>query len=81
MKKTHQPEAASSTDDDMAAEYAFDYTKARPNRFAQKIAEGSRIVIIEPDVAKVFTTPESVNTILRALIATMPKVDQKEHAA
>jgi hypothetical protein len=31
------------------------------------------VVILDPDVARVFTTAESVNTVLHALISTMPK--------
>ncbi len=57
----------------MLSEYRFDYNKARPNRFAARIKHGSRVVVIEPNVAEVFATPESVNTILRALIAAMPR--------
>ncbi|MDP3013043.1 MAG: hypothetical protein Q8M92_02290 [Candidatus Subteraquimicrobiales bacterium] len=72
MKTTSKSEK-SQDNDEMLPEYRFDYRKARPNRFAPKIPEGSRIVILEPDIAEVFTTPGSVNTILRALITTMPK--------
>jgi hypothetical protein len=57
--------------DDLKPEYKFDYTKAKPNRFAP-VLEGSRVVILEPDVAKVFTTDETVNKVLRALLETMP---------
>lgn len=80
MKKTP---ASNDTprDDDMPAEYQFDYTKARPNRFAAPIPEGSRVVVLDPDIAKVFTSPESVNAVLRALIATMPKIDVNDKAA
>jgi hypothetical protein len=63
-------------DDDLKPEYRFDYSKAKPNRFA-KVVKGGRMVILEPDVAKVFTTTESVNEVLRALITTMPKPEQK----
>ena len=50
---------------DMEAEYRFDYTKAKPNRFAKK--EPARVVVVlDPDLSEVFTTPESVNTALRA---------------
>jgi len=65
----------------MLPEYHFDYRKARPNRFAPKIPEGSRIVVLEPDIAKVFTTPESVNAVLRALIAAIPKIAAKDTSA
>jgi hypothetical protein len=54
-------------------EYRFDYRKARPNRFAAQVKPGSRAVVLDPDVAEVFPTPESVNAVLRALIETMPK--------
>lgn len=57
--------------DDLQPEYGFDYTKARPNRFAG-VKEGSRVVVLEPDIAAVFETPEAVNAVLRALIQTMP---------
>jgi hypothetical protein len=80
MKKTS---SSSSTPpaDDLQAEYQLDYTKARPNRFAPKIPEGSRVVVLDPDIAQVFTSPESVNAVLRALIATMPKTDVNDKAA
>jgi hypothetical protein len=61
--------------DDLRAEYRFDYTKARPNRFAPRQPDGSLVVVIEPDIAQIFTTPESVNRVLRALIETMPPMD------
>lgn len=73
MKRTSRSKPMSEHRDDLLSEYDFDYQKASPNRFAPKIPEGSRIVVLEPDIAKVFTTAESVNAILRALIVTMPK--------
>ncbi|MBK9940591.1 MAG: hypothetical protein IPP13_03075 [Kouleothrix sp.] len=80
MKKT-STSSDLAHDNDMQAEYQFDYTKARPNRFASSIPEGGRVVILDPDIAKVFTSPESVNAVLRALIATMPKTDINDKAA
>jgi len=79
MKKTSVSEPASEPDE-LRTEYDFDYRKARPNRFA---ASGDKQVMIalDPDVARVFTTAESVNTILRALIAAMPKSRKKKTAA
>ncbi len=54
-------------------EYRFDYAKARPNRFAGQPEEPKVVVVLDPDVAEVFETPDSVNEVLRALIKTMPK--------
>jgi hypothetical protein len=56
----------------MLPEYRFDYSKARPNRFADRVDEGRVVVVLDPDVSEVFTTPESVNKVLRALISNMP---------
>jgi len=55
---------------DMLPEYRLDYSKARPNRFAERVRPGGRLVVLDPDVAKAFATPESVNAALRALIGT-----------
>jgi hypothetical protein len=57
----------------MRPEYDFDYGKARPNRFARRVSKDHRVVVLDPDISKVFPTSESVNTVLRALITTMPK--------
>ena len=56
----------------MRAEYHFDYRKARPNRFAAR-SKDCLIVVLDPDVSKVFKTPEAVNTALRALISAIPQ--------
>ncbi len=73
MKKTPKASASRAPEHDMLPEYRFDYSKARPNRFADRLKRGSRAVVLDPDVAAVFSTPESVNTVLRALIETMPR--------
>lgn len=70
MKKTAKKVKARS--DELRPEYRFDYRKAKPNRFAAKFPPGSRVVVLDPDVARVFTTPESVNAVLRALLHTKP---------
>ena len=60
-------------DDELLAEYRFDYRQAKPNRFAARSGEYKlKVVVLDEDVAQVFTTPESVNKVLRALIETMP---------
>lgn len=73
MKKTRKVNAPQA-EDDLSPEYRFAYSKARPNRFAIQLKPGSRAVVLDPDVASVFSTPESVNAVLRALIETMPQI-------
>jgi len=62
-----------SESDDMQPEYDFDYSKARPNRFIK-----GRAIILDPDVARIFNTSDSVNKILRAIIAAMPEKEFKQ---
>ena len=64
----------------MRPEYQFDYTRARSNRFAGRIDDQQLVVLIDADVSKVFSTPESVNTALRALISAMPKPSKIKRA-
>ena len=77
MKKTRGPNEPPEPEEDLLPEYRFDYAKARPNRFAARLKRGSRAVVLDPDVAAVFSTPESVNAVLRALIETMPQRSSK----
>jgi hypothetical protein len=62
--------------DTMRKEYRFDYRRAKPNRFAEKMSEGVVAVILEPDVAAVFKSSEAVNALLRSVIAAMPESKQ-----
>jgi len=72
MKKTATSHVV-GPETELREEYRFDYTKAKPNRFAGQPGEHRVIVVLDPDVAAVFETPDSVNEVLRALIKTMPK--------
>jgi DNA-directed RNA polymerase specialized sigma24 family protein len=65
---------SSNLDEDMLSEYHFDYQKAKPNRFATRNEKKMTIVVLDEDVAQVFTTPESVNKALKALIEVVPKI-------
>ena len=61
-------------EDELLAEYRFDYQKAKSNRFAVRDeTQKLTVVVLDDDVAQVFTTPESVNKALRALIESMPQ--------
>jgi len=72
MKNTSRPKSKPTRSDGLRPEYRFDYTKAKPNRFAGRVRTGSLAVLLDPDVAQVFQDAESVNTVLRALMTTMP---------
>jgi hypothetical protein len=72
MKKAQTKAALPHTDDDLLPHYDFDYTKARPNRFAERLAGDVIAVVLDPDVAEVFQSSEAVNAFLRAAISAMP---------
>jgi hypothetical protein len=71
MKKT--PASKHRKVADMSDEYKFDYKKAKPNRFASRMKDGPLVVVLDPDVAEVFTSTEEVNKALRAIISAMPE--------
>lgn len=52
---------------DMRDEY--DFSGGVRGKYASRLAEGSMIVVIEPDVAKEFPDADAVNEALRTLMA------------
>ena len=63
--------------EDLRPEYNLDYGKSKPNRFAGRMSDRV-VVVLDPDISEVFTTPKAVNAALRALIAAMPKEAYKK---
>jgi hypothetical protein len=63
---------------EMQAHYDFDYTRSRPNRFAKRLTDGAVAVVLDPDVATVFHSAESVNAFLRSAITAMPQNQPKK---
>ena len=49
----------------MRAEY--DFSRGVRGKYARRYAQGANLVLLAPDVAKVFPDSESVNDSLRAL--------------
>lgn len=45
----------------------YDFSRARPNKYASRYAKGSIIVTLDPDVAAVFPGAREANDALRAL--------------
>lgn len=78
MKNTSQVKPNAKRAKGLRSEYRFDYTKAMPNRFAGRAQPGSVAVLLDPDVAQVFKSGETVNAVLRALVATMPSHRDRE---
>jgi hypothetical protein len=73
MKNISQPKGKTKRSTGLKAEYRFDYANSKPNRFAARIQPGSVAVMLDPDVARVFKSAETVNGVLRAVAAAMPR--------
>jgi hypothetical protein len=60
---------------DMRKEY--DFSKGARGKYAKAYKEGTNVVLLDPDVAKVFKTPSSVNQALRSLARIIKAQKQK----
>jgi hypothetical protein len=45
----------------------YDFSRGIRGKYARRFAPGSRAVVLDPDVARVFPDSKSVNEVLRAL--------------
>ena len=60
---------------EMRAEY--DFSGGVRGKYARRHAQGTNVVLLDPDVAKVFKNSAQVNAALRRLIsALIPKTDK-----
>ncbi len=64
-------------DPEMLDEY--DFSGGERGKYAARFAEGANVVVLDPDVAEVFTDSESVNQALRALAGIMQHQSEKVH--
>jgi len=71
MKKPGRSSGHRKHEDELAREYRFDYSKSRPNRFARRVSRDAVVVVLDPDVAQIFTDPRRVNALLRATISAV----------
>ena len=78
MKKT--PPKQRRELDDVRAEYQFDYSQAKPNRFASRLKRPVVAVVLESDVAAVFDSSEKVNAQLRSAISARQRRKQAPRA-
>jgi hypothetical protein len=69
VDKDHDPE--------MLEEY--DFSGGVRGKYAARFAEGANVVVLDPDVAEVFTDSESVNQALRALAGIIQHQTEKAH--
>ncbi len=64
-------------DPEMLDEY--DFSSGVRGKYVDRFPKGSNVVVLEPDVAQVFTDAESVNQALRALAGIIQHQSEKAH--
>lgn len=55
----------------------YDFSKGVRGKYARKYRAGTNIVLLDPDVAKVFKTPKLVNQALRSMSEIIKAQKQK----
>jgi hypothetical protein len=46
----------------------YDFSQGERGKYARRYAQGANVVVLEPDVAKVFSNSKIVNVSLRGII-------------
>ena len=57
----------------------YDFSQGIRGKYAKRYAEGGNVVVISPELAKMFPNSEAVNAALRALVALSRRGTRKEH--
>jgi hypothetical protein len=52
---------------------AYDFSGGVRGKYAKRYAQGCNVVVLEPDVAKLYPDAEAVNRALRALAEAAPR--------
>ncbi len=55
----------------------YDFSRGVRGKYAARYAEGTNVVVLDPDVARVFHDSRSVNKALRALSQIVPEQRRK----
>lgn len=64
-------------EEEMLEEY--DFSEGVRGKYSARFARGANVVVLDPDVAEVFTDSESVNQALRALAGIIQQQSEKVH--
>jgi hypothetical protein len=70
-------EKMTEDDDQMLDEY--DFSEGVRGKYVDRLRDSRQIVLLEADVAKVFTDSESVNNALRGLVSLIEAQAEKIH--
>ena len=66
-------------DDEMRHHY--DFSGGVRGKYARKYAEGTNVVVLDPDVARLFPNRDAVNETLRAVAEIVQIQERRRHRA
>ncbi len=55
----------------------YNFSKGVRGKYAKQVAEGTNVVILDPEIAKLFPTSEAVNNALRKVIEDEKKTSDR----
>jgi len=64
-------------DPDMLEEY--DFSRGVRGKYAKRYAEGTNVVVLDPDVAEYFPDHDSVSESLRSLVSIIERRKKAKH--
>jgi len=56
----------------------YDFSRGVRGKYAKRYAQGSNVVVLEPDVARLYPDGQSVNRALRALAEAAPRPARRQ---
>lgn len=65
------------TNDEVEMLDEYDFTNGVRGKYVERLANRKNVIVLEPDVAEVFTDSESVNQALRGLLPVIQKQAEK----
>lgn len=70
--------AKAKDEHEMRSEY--DFSKGERGKYAARYPRGSKVVVLDPDVAELYPDAEAVNRALRALAEAAPRPRRRKQA-
>jgi hypothetical protein len=69
MKEKDMKNTNKAVTEELRPEYDFDYSKTVSGKYSQRLLkEGSNVIVLDPDTAKIFHDSATVNEALRSLL-------------
>ena len=70
--------AKSKGDKAKAMKKEYDFSGGVRGKYTKRYARGCNVIVLEPDVAKLYPDAEAVNRALRALAEVAPRTSRKK---